>query len=536
MILNLENLKTLDWNISGIYKIENIYSNNIYIGQAKDIRKRLREHLEYCISQNKDENKALVAAWKKYGEGCFDFELIEKCNLSDLDEREKYWINYYDSHSNGYNMTSGGQNGFSGKDWSDEERKYFSKIRNPKPVLQIDFDGNIVKEYWSLAQASKLNNIDSRGIYSCCNKGISKTAGGYIWIYKEDYSSFDLEYHLNRKQKKSIEQYDMDGNFIKLYEHGHQVEEDGFSQSTVNSCCNHNSMSVNGYIWKFKDDDTRIINKEYCDEAKRKANSVKVRRIFQINNDCNIVNIYDSIRETERKGFSKNMVSKCCRHIIDSYKGFIWAYEEEYDALSQDYCNKILNKNIKIKYYEIIQCDMNGKELNKYDSLNDLPIDFHKQNVSQCCRGICEQYKGFIWKYGKEKQNPFSRQVEMYDRKNGNLLETFNSMQEAHEITGINKSSIGQVCNHKLKSAGGYLWKYKDDNSFVIDYDYINKISVRSDSKSLFVYDTDNNLIKIYNSITSAVEDGYNAGSIRKCCKNEIDTYKGYIWKYGEAG
>lgn len=43
MILNLDNLKVIDWNISGIYKIENIYSGNIYIGQSKDIRKRLRE-------------------------------------------------------------------------------------------------------------------------------------------------------------------------------------------------------------------------------------------------------------------------------------------------------------------------------------------------------------------------------------------------------------------------------------------------------------------------------------------------------------
>ena len=111
-------------------------------------------------------------------------------------------------------MTSGGQEGYRGKDWSDEERKHFSDIRNPEPVLQIDFSGNIIKEFWSVAQASKLNGIDGRGIYSCCNKGISKTAGGYIWIYKKDYDSFDLNYYLDRKQKKPVEQYDMDGNLI----------------------------------------------------------------------------------------------------------------------------------------------------------------------------------------------------------------------------------------------------------------------------------------------------------------------------------
>lgn len=332
MILNLENLRKLDWKISGIYKIENIFSGNIYIGQAKDIRKRLREHLEGCIRQDKDENKALVSSWVKYGEGCFDFELVKKCDLSELDDKERYWISYYDCHKNGYNMTSGGQNGFNKKDWSDKERKYFSDIKNPKPVLQIDFDGNIVKEYWSIAQASKITGIDSRGIYSCCNKGISKTVGGYIWIYKEDYSSFDLEYHLDRKEKKPVEQYDMDGNFIKIFEHGCQVAEDGFLPSTINTCCNHKTMSAYGYIWKFKDDNSRIINKEYCDEAKRKANSVKVRRIYQIDDDKNVVNIFNSIREAARNGYCANPISKCCKHINEKYKGYIWLYEEEYLA------------------------------------------------------------------------------------------------------------------------------------------------------------------------------------------------------------
>ena len=48
--------------------------------------------------------------------------------------------------------------------------------------------------------------------------------------------------------------------FIKLFEHGCQVKEDGFLPSTINTCCNHNTMSAYGYIWKFKDDSTRIIN------------------------------------------------------------------------------------------------------------------------------------------------------------------------------------------------------------------------------------------------------------------------------------
>lgn len=330
MILNLDNLKVIDWNISGIYKIENIYSGNIYIGQSKDIRKRLREHLECCISQNSSENTGLVLAWNKYGEGCFDFELLEKCTENQLDEKEIYWIAYYGSHKHGYNMTPGGQKNFNVSNWSDEDKKYFSDIKNPKPVLQIDLSGNIINEYWSVAQASKRNNYDSRGIYSCCNKGISKTANGYIWIYKKDYDSFDLDYYLSRKHKKAIEQYDMDGNLIKIWEHGCKVKEAGFSPSRINSCCNHKSMSAYGYIWKFVDDHTRIISKKYCDEARKKADSVKTSKIYQLNDNNNIIKIFKSLREVERNGFSRYLVSKCCKHEIEKYKNYIWLFENEY--------------------------------------------------------------------------------------------------------------------------------------------------------------------------------------------------------------
>lgn len=335
MILNLENLKEISWGISGIYKIQNIYSGRIYIGQSKDIRKRLREHLECCKSSNVSENKGLVNSWNKYGEDCFDFEILKECSCDLLDDEERYWISYYDSFKNGYNMTSGGQNGSTIVTWTDEQRKHFSDVRNPKAVLKIDLEGNVVERYWSVPQAAKMNNLDSRGIHSCCNKGISKTVGGFIWIYEEDYNTFDLEYYLDRKKKKPIEQYDIDGNFIKLWNHGCEFEGTEFGRETINSCCNHNSLSAYGYIWKFQDDNTRIINKEYCEEAKRKLDSVKVNKIYQLDKQQNVINIFNSTRETEYNGFSRRLVRECCKHIKDTYKGFIWMYENEYLEMQQ---------------------------------------------------------------------------------------------------------------------------------------------------------------------------------------------------------
>ena len=52
-----------------------------------------------------------------------------------------------------------------------------------------------------------------------------------------------------------------------------------------------------------------------------------------------------------------------------------------------------------------------------------------------------------------------SKVVQMFDRK-GNLLAAFPSTHEAERVTGINHRHISECCNGKLKSAGGYIWRY----------------------------------------------------------------------------
>lgn len=87
---------------TGIYKITNLINNHIYIGQSINIERRFREH--------KNKTSLIVdKAIKKYGIENFLFEIIEECDSSILDEREKYWITFYDSYRMGYNCTYGGQ-------------------------------------------------------------------------------------------------------------------------------------------------------------------------------------------------------------------------------------------------------------------------------------------------------------------------------------------------------------------------------------------------------------------------------------------
>ena len=91
-----------------IYKITNDVNNKIYIGQTiNSLKHRFKEHL----NDNRQDNNKFHNAIKKYGKEHFQIELIEECPNEQLNNREQYWIQYYDSVNNGYNTTWGGSCG-----------------------------------------------------------------------------------------------------------------------------------------------------------------------------------------------------------------------------------------------------------------------------------------------------------------------------------------------------------------------------------------------------------------------------------------
>lgn len=91
-----------------IYKYVNLINGKIYIGQTRTILER-RDN-KHCNSH--DDNMYFHKALKKYGRNNFSLEVVEEnIPIEQLDEREQYWIEYFDSyykHNKGYNLTKGG--------------------------------------------------------------------------------------------------------------------------------------------------------------------------------------------------------------------------------------------------------------------------------------------------------------------------------------------------------------------------------------------------------------------------------------------
>lgn len=94
-------------NVCGIYKITNVKNQMCYIGQAKDMRKRLNEHLKKGLGIDTPQGNKLYQAMLGDGIDSFTFELLEQCSEEELNSKERYYIELYNSIDYGYNSQSG---------------------------------------------------------------------------------------------------------------------------------------------------------------------------------------------------------------------------------------------------------------------------------------------------------------------------------------------------------------------------------------------------------------------------------------------
>ena len=91
-----------------IYIIRNTINSKVYIGQTKvSLKLRFQNHLS---AARNGKDYVIGKAIRKYGEENFYIELLEECTIEELNERERYWISYFNSTNNkfGYNISIGG--------------------------------------------------------------------------------------------------------------------------------------------------------------------------------------------------------------------------------------------------------------------------------------------------------------------------------------------------------------------------------------------------------------------------------------------
>jgi group I intron endonuclease len=200
-----------------IYKVTNRKNGKVYVGNTtRTFDVRLKEH--------KRKTKTILgAAIREYGFDNFSFEEIESVgSVEMLNEREKYWIAFYDCEvPKGYNQCKGGDTSFgyhhkeiSKHKMSEKKKIAYAGNGNPfygkthseeaKSKMSVKRKGRKLSEEWkdkiSQGLQKKVINLDTGEIFNSVKaaathyglkdthitrvcKGKRKTTGGFRWSH-----------------------------------------------------------------------------------------------------------------------------------------------------------------------------------------------------------------------------------------------------------------------------------------------------------------------------------------------------------------
>lgn len=176
----------------GIYKITNTKNDKVYIGQSVNLDKRIYSH-KYHLKTNTHYNKALQNSFNKYEGKSFAFEIIEECEISDLDEKECFWISFFNSTERmcGFNFEGGGNaNKSVHQDTIEKIRKTLKVQRigkgNPMYGRKLPAERKEQMRMVNRGRSGKLMECDVREIKMALYLGISQSELAKLFNVKVD--------------------------------------------------------------------------------------------------------------------------------------------------------------------------------------------------------------------------------------------------------------------------------------------------------------------------------------------------------------
>lgn len=186
-----------------IYKYTCIPTGLSYVGQAIGDGSIRHSQFMSLGTRYTSGRSAIDNARRKYGPSSFTYEILERVECDTLEsrsallnEREVYWISYYDTYKHGYNSTTGGL----GSSGFKQPRHVVEMLHNRRaseetlrkksiPVLCYRISsGEFVGEFYGAHAAARELGISSASITACCSSLRSRVYD-YLFVYKADASS-----------------------------------------------------------------------------------------------------------------------------------------------------------------------------------------------------------------------------------------------------------------------------------------------------------------------------------------------------------
>lgn len=225
---------TTPQELTKIYLVTNCYGdpNKVYIGKEKSIKN---------TSHRKSYHK------KKFGKDIiFTYiDEIESLNRKDWKPLECFWIEYFGYFGFDLINKNGGGGGPENHKNDTKLKISLSNIgKGTKKVYQYNFKGNLIKVWNNAELASNELGISRVGIVMCC-LGKSNYSSNFIWKYEKlDNIKFINDF-------KTIYQFDLFGNLVKIWESVNEASKHGFSKTDIYHTCIGKQKLHKNFIWKY---------------------------------------------------------------------------------------------------------------------------------------------------------------------------------------------------------------------------------------------------------------------------------------------
>ena len=398
----------------GIYMIRNTINDKLYIGKSVDVKKRFREH-KHELRLGRHHNVYLQNAWNKYGEGAFEFLVLEECDRDSLNALEIAAIAKFSRSNELYNMTDGGD-GMLGRKMSEQTKALIRQRTSHKVVLL-----NTKQIFPSVTQAAELYGVTIGAIIMACS-GKTKSAGrangeALAWAKYDEYlimSNDDIENIVASAQDglkydtKEVVLLNTGERFSYATDASQKYE---VHITNIAACCRHERRYAGSYgdshlVWRYSEEyDTMSENQ--IRYAVQNGNTPSSRRVVLLNTG----EVFDgTTAAASAYGLGGNAVYYNCNGIRmsggthDGVK-LAWAYEDEYVTMSQDeiaeriavaagtrQCTK---KKVKL---------VNTGDIFPSVSAAAQSYCIQRKGIVKCCNGVTNSYgtlnnQPMVWAY-----------------------------------------------------------------------------------------------------------------------------------------
>lgn len=298
-------------------------SNKVYIGQSRDLEKRKKTFTKVSAVYT-SAGSAIDNARKKYSDfSKWKYLVLELCEEQELNEKEKFYIEKYNSFEDGYNSNDG-------FDFVAESVVLAGKKR-AKSVLQYGLDGEFIKKWDTAKNAADELNLSYSSLSDAASiKKKLKTCGGFQWRWYSGNGDFPLSIkpiknktdRISEAKFKPVVQYGVDGSFIKEWKSIKEASEIiGINHTHISACCKGKRPTAGGFQWSYKSTEKTRLNN--IGDSKTRISAARKKRVLQYSLNGDFIKKWESITLAENT-LKINGVSQCVSGKILTAGGFQW--------------------------------------------------------------------------------------------------------------------------------------------------------------------------------------------------------------------